>query len=99
MARLCDESRILRQVISGASGDIGESSAILPTLQFGFSGIEGQVHSANFAIKDKVHVYEDTAVVLAGIITDLLSREDLQIRYPDKVQRKEHYLNTWLAGQ
>jgi hypothetical protein len=99
MARLCGGDRILRGVISGASGDIGDISAILPVIQFGFSGIEGQVHSAYFAIKDKVHVYEDTAIVLAGTITDLLLRKDLQVRYPDKAQRKERYLNTWLAGQ
>jgi amidohydrolase len=99
MARLCGEDRILRGAVSGASGDIGDMSAIFPAIQFGFSGIEGQVHGADFAVKDKVHVYEDTAVVLAGIITDLLSREDLQVRYPDKMRRKERYLKTWLAGQ
>lgn len=98
MARQCGEDRILRGVISGASGDIGDISAILPAIQFGFSGIEGRVHSGDFTIRDKVHVYEDTARVLAGVIVDLLLREELQVRYADKEQRRERYLNTWLKA-
>jgi amidohydrolase len=99
MLRHWDEGRILKGPVSGASGDIGDISAILPAVQFGFSGIEGRVHTADFTIKDQVHVYEDTAVVLAGVITDLLLREELQVRYPDKGKRKERYVNTWLAGR
>ncbi|MDR1949275.1 MAG: amidohydrolase [Spirochaetaceae bacterium] len=99
MTRYCDESRILRNVISGASGDIGDISTILPTIQFGFTGIEGHVHSADFVIRDTVHVYETTAMLLADTITDLLLREELQVRYPDKLERKERYINTWLAEQ
>jgi amidohydrolase len=99
MPRYCDESRVVRNLVSGASGDIGDISTILPTMQLGFSGIEGQVHSANFVIKDTVLVYETTAMLLADTIADLLLREELQVRYGDKQRRKEHYLTTWLAEQ
>jgi metal-dependent amidase/aminoacylase/carboxypeptidase family protein len=96
MTELCDASRIIREPVSGASGDIGDLSAILPAIQFGFSGIEGRVHSADFAIADPVHVYEDSALVLAGTIGDLLLCPELQVRYDDKLQRKERYLRDWL---
>jgi amidohydrolase len=97
--RYCDESHVVRNLISGASGDIGDISTILPTAQLGFSGIEGHVHSADFVIKDTVHVYETTAMLLADTIVDLLLREDLQVRYNDKLQRREHYIGAWLAEQ
>ena len=99
MAELCGETQIARNTISGASGDIGDLCAILPTVQFGFSGVAGQVHSDNFRIIDPVHVYENTARVLSGAIVDLLLREDLQVRCEDKHERKERYLSTWLGGE
>jgi amidohydrolase len=99
MLELWDEDQILKNSISGASGDIGDISAILPTIHFGFSGIEGRIHSGDFIIRDTRRVYEDTASLFAGIIGDLLLQEDLQVRYPDKKERKEHYLKTWLAEQ
>jgi amidohydrolase len=97
MAEQCDESRIARNPVSGASGDIGDLSAILPTAQFGFSGAAGRIHSAEFRVIDPVHVYEDTARVLAGTLIDLLLHEDLQVRRADKLERKKRYLSAWLG--
>lgn len=96
MLTLCDDSKIIKNVVSGASGDIGDLSFLLPTIQFGFSGIQGNVHSNQFEIVDKKHVYEDTTKVLAGTITDLLSDVSLQIKNPDSKAKKEYYMKHWL---
>lgn len=96
MLDLCNEDEIIQNVVSGASGDIGDISFLLPTIQFGFSGIYGNVHSNQFEIVDKKHVYEDTAYVLAGTILDILSKEELQIKEEKKLEKKEFYLKHWL---
>ncbi|MDR2607420.1 MAG: M20/M25/M40 family metallo-hydrolase [Treponema sp.] len=84
---------------SGASGDHGDLSAIVPVLQLGFTGITGRVHSDEFSISDPVNAYENSALLLSGIALDLLLRPEKQIRYPDREQRKQAYLHDWLAGQ
>ncbi|MBE5962000.1 MAG: amidohydrolase [Lachnospiraceae bacterium] len=96
MLKFCKAEQILSDVKSGASGDIGDLSVLLPTIQFGFSGIEGMIHSSHFEITDKVHVYEDTALVLADTILDILEDPELQIRTPDFKERKEEYRKSWL---
>lgn len=92
----CEEKDIIHNVVSGASGDIGDISFLLPTIQFGFSGIEGNVHSNSFSIVDKKHCYENTAKVMAGTIIDLLTHPQCQVRNDDYQQKKEFYLREWL---
>lgn len=96
MLTLCEDSKIIKNVVSGASGDIGDLSFLLPTIQFGFSGIQGNVHSNQFEIIDKKHVYEDTTKVLAGAITDILTDESLQIKSFDYKEKKDYYMKHWL---
>lgn len=92
----CEEKEIIHDVVSGASGDIGDVSFLIPTIQFGFSGIQGNVHSNEFTIVDPKHCYEDTAKVLAGTIVDLLEHPDWQIRNESFAQKKEFYFKHWL---
>lgn len=97
MLALCEEEEILHDVVSGASGDIGDISFLMPVIQFGFSGIKGIVHSNQFQIVDKEHVYINTAKVLAGTILDIL--EGNLIPQKDKKgyqEKKDYYLSHWL---
>jgi len=96
MLTLCKEEEIIHEVVSGASGDIGDISLLLPVIQFGFSGISGIVHSNQFKIIDKEHVYMDTAKVLAGTILDILSDKTLQKKKEGYQEKKKYYLNNWL---
>lgn len=99
MLELCNEDQIIKNVVSGASGDIGDVSFLLPTIQFGFSGIEGNVHSNAFTIVDKKHCYEDTAKVMAGTILDLLQNPKLQVQREGYEEKKAFYLKEWLKAE
>lgn len=96
MLEICDESQIIKDVVSGASGDIGDLSAFLPTIQFGFSGFEGRIHSDYFKIVDETHVYCDTTYVLVKTILELLNHEEKQVKNAQCVIDREHYLKSWL---
>lgn len=90
MLLFCEEDQILRNVVSGASGDIGDLGFLLPAVQMGFSGIQGQFHNDNFTIADKENCYIRTAKVLAGTLFDLLQKP---VHQPaDFAEKKELYL-------
>ena len=90
MLLFCEEDQILRNVVSGASGDIGDLGFLLPAMQMGFSGIQGQFHNDNFTIADKENCYIRTAKVLAGTLFDLLQKP---VHQPaDFAEKKELYL-------
>jgi amidohydrolase len=97
MLTVCTAERILKNPVSGASGDIGDLSYLIPSVQFGFSGIEGQIHSANFTIRDEENVYTNVVQVVLGTIYDLLTKKELQIKYDDYDIRKKTYLKDWLG--
>ncbi|GFI62213.1 hippurate hydrolase [Clostridiales bacterium] len=80
MLLLCNEGDIVDNVVSGASGDIGDVSCILPTIQFGFSGIEGIFHSDNFKIADKENCYINTVKIMCGTILDLIENKALRVK-------------------
>lgn len=97
MLELCDPGLIRQNGVSGASGDIGDLAALLPAAQFGFGGVEGRVHSAEFAVSDPELAYIDTAKVVLGTVIDLLRAPELQERYPDYPDRKAAYIKDWLG--
>lgn len=90
MLLFCEEDQILRNVVSGASGDIGDLGFLLPAVQMGFSGIKGQFHNDNFTIADKENCYIRTAKVLAGTLFDLLQKPMHQPA--EFAAKKEKYL-------
>ncbi len=97
MLDVCPSEQILKNQVSGASGDIGDLSYLIPSVQFGFSGIEGQIHSANFTIRDEENVYTNVVQVVLGTIYDLLTKKEMQIKYDDYDIRKNTYLTDWLG--
>ena len=96
MLAFCAPEQIDRHPVSGASGDVGDLGTLLPTVQFGFSGIDGVFHSDHFAVADELHCYIDAAKVLAGTAADLLNRPELQVRNEHFAEDQENYLTKWL---
>lgn len=96
MLEICGEDKIVKNVVSGASGDVGDLGYLLPTVQFGFSGMEGRIHSDDFKIIDEENSYCNTAKIIYKTVEDLLTREELQVRNQDYFERKQFYLEHWL---
>ena len=89
---LCNEEAIVKNPVSGASGDVGDLGTLLPTVQFGFSGIGGRFHSDVFSVLDEENCYIDAAKVMAGTVFDLLSRPEKRVRWDGFSEKKEQYL-------
>lgn len=73
MALFVDWEDILEGGVSGASGDIGDVGSLVPTIQFGFSGVSGAFHSDDFSVRDEEFCYLTVSKVLAATVSDLLS--------------------------
>ncbi len=87
---------VIQAPISGASGDVGDLGYLLPTVQFGFSGITGRFHSDEFVITDRENCYLRSAQVVCGVIADLLEQPALRV-YPEGFwEKKADYLQNWL---
>ena len=96
MLLLADEGDIRENLLSGASGDVGDLSALLPTIQFGFTGVSGRFHGDDFAIVDEANACLRPPKVLAGTVLDLFERpvsgrEGFEAR-------KAAYLKNWLGS-
>lgn len=98
MREICGDEGIVTGVVSGASGDVGDLGFLLPTVQFGFSGIKGRIHSADFTITDEENAYCNTARIVMETVFDLLSDEAEGILQNRALYRekKEFYLRNWL---
>ena len=98
MLLLTDEEDIRENVISGASGDVGDLGYLLPVIQFGFAGIDGIFHSDHFEVADKENCYINTVKIVLGTIADLVDNKELRDKNEDFEDRKEYYLNNWLVS-
>ncbi len=94
MRLLCSEEDFLENLLSGASGDVGDLSTLLPTVQFGFTGVSGRFHGDDFAVTDEENACLCPPKILAGTVLDLFDRPiSGRIGY---AERKAEYLKTWL---
>jgi len=89
---LCDSEEIVENPISGASGDVGDLSFLIPTIQFGFSGIKGRFHDDFFEVSDNENCYITSAKVMLGTIYDLLTEKSSRVYTEDYKGRKIQYL-------
>ena len=96
MLDICGEDDIVKNVISGASGDVGDLCFLIPTVQFGFSGIDGIFHSDSFKIADKENCYINTVKIICGTIADLAANQSLRVKRENFEEKKKYYLNNWL---
>ena len=95
MRQLCGEGDIRENLVSGASGDVGDLSTLLPTVQFGFTGVSGRFHGDDFAVVDEETACLCPPKILAGTILDLFDRP--VSGREGFAQRKAQYLKTWLG--
>ncbi len=96
MLLICDEDMIKENVVSGASGDVGDLGYLIPTVQFGFSGIDGIFHSDNFRVADEKNCYVNTVKIMCGTIADMIENAALRDKNENYKRDKEFYLKNWL---
>ena len=96
MLEICDDDKIVKNVVSGASGDVGDLGYLLPTVQFGFAAVRGRVHSCEFEIADEENAYIHTMEIVLKSVCDLLANTELQVKHTDYFERKEFYMKNWL---
>ena len=96
MLRICPEEKIVKGVVSGASGDVGDLGYLLPTVQFGFSGMKGRIHSGAFTIVDEENAYLHTAEVVLRTVADLMEHPELRVSKDGYEERKKFYMEHWL---
>ncbi|MBR0421976.1 MAG: amidohydrolase [Clostridia bacterium] len=95
MLLLCGEDEIAEGIVSGASGDVGDLGALLPTVQFGFTGVSGRFHGDDFAVTDEGTACLCPPKILAGTVLDLFRRPvSGRAAFAEK---KAAYLRTWLG--
>ncbi len=59
-----------------ASGDIGDVSLFIPTIQFGFSGCKGVVHGSNFFMDNSTEALVNPVILCLESIDDLLNHPE-----------------------
>ena len=67
-----DEDKILKDCHSFASGDMGDLSYLLPTVQIGISGFAGRIHGNDFRTDDEYLAYKLPIKYFADTVIDLL---------------------------
>lgn len=73
MLKFMDEDKILSDCHSFASGDIGDLSYLLPTVQIGVSGFAGRVHGNDFRTENTRIAYELPIEYFTETVKDLLN--------------------------
>lgn len=100
IAGLIGEENIIRGQRVFASGDIGDVSSLLPTIQPNLGGFDGTIHGEDFHIADEEMAYIIPAKAIAMTIIDLLvndAQKALEIKkgYKPIFNDKESYEKLW----
>lgn len=93
MLAFCNADEIVYNPVSGASGDVGDLSYLIPTIQFGFSGIRGRFHDDFFHVMDDENCYVTATKVMLGTIYDLLNEKKTHISSHEYERKKAEYLH------
>jgi len=97
MLEFVNEEAILHNQASPASGDVGDISNILPTVQFGYGGNKGIIHSKSYFTSDYEAAYILPMKVLLTAILKLANGEITQVIDNFKPGiTKEDYIKNWL---
>lgn len=72
MLNYCTSEKIKKGSKSIASSDLGDVSAFIPSIEFGYGGFKGVAHSKDVEIIDENRVYIETSKLVLDIIEDLL---------------------------
>jgi len=90
------EEDIAAGIVSGASGDIGDLSFLMPSIQMGFSGFSGRIHSNAFEITNKKLAYIDSGAAIMALVLKLAQEPEHRVYKEDYENKKAFYLKTWL---
>jgi amidohydrolase len=72
-SKLTQESRIDKNSsIVAASGDVGDLSLLMPTIQIGYGGYRGTIHGVDFKVSEPQQIYQTTAKLVLGMLHDLM---------------------------
>jgi len=97
MLEFVNEEDILHNQETTASGDVGDLSNIIPTVQFGYGGNEGLVHSKSFFTSDFEAAYILPMKVMLSSILKLANGEiEHVIKKFKQGMTKEEYIKNWL---
>ena len=97
MLEFVSEDNILHNQETTASGDVGDLSNIIPTVQFGYGGNKGIVHSKSFYTFDFEAAYILPMKVMLSSILKLANGEiDLVLKNFKQGMTKEEYIKNWL---
>lgn len=77
MLSFSEEKQILTTERSMAAGDIGDVSAFIPTVQFGFTGFSGVMHGKDLCIINNEEAYIEPTKIVAMTMIDLLANSAL----------------------
>lgn len=72
MLKYCKPEQIKKGSKSIAASDLGDVSAFVPSIEFGYGGFKGVAHSKDVEIIDENRVYIETSKLLIDIVSDLL---------------------------
>lgn len=75
MLKYCEDEKIKKGSESIAASDIGDVSAFIPSIEFGYGGFKGSAHSKDVEIVDEDRVYIETSKLVVDIIKDLLKND------------------------
>ncbi|WP_312070935.1 amidohydrolase [Anaerotignum propionicum] len=90
----CSSEEIVESPVSGASGDVGDLGFLIPTIQFGFSGVRGRFHDDSFEISDYENCYITSGKVMLGTIYDLIMKPNCRVQQNKKkydVKKLEYF--------
>lgn len=98
MMEFVDEDRINKDQESFASGDVGDISCVLPTVQLGFGGNKGLVHSKTFDTEDFDAAYILPMKVLLSSIMKLNDIDNVRLVIDNfkPFYSMEEYVSKWL---
>ncbi len=102
LALFIEKDNIADGFMSMASGDIGDLATIIPTIQFGFSGVKGAVHGPDFEIVDEEMSYIIPAKAVLGTLFDLFEDTTLIENIISSFKpsmTKEDYFREWLRKE
>lgn len=97
LLQFMSDDRILKNCHSYASGDIGDLSHLVPTIQIGVSGFSGNIHGYNFKTENSKMAYELPMKYLGSAAIDLLSNKgklakDIKAKFKPEFTTSE-YIN------
>ena len=99
MLKYCKPEQIKKSSKSIAASDLGDVSAFIPSIEFGYGGFKGAAHSKDVEVVDENRVYIETSKLVIDIVSDLIKDKSLykaiKKGFKSRISKKDYkkYLN------